>query len=67
MAKTRDQLSHTVSRDAWLKKQEAERISYAGKVPPRQTDWQTAGTYKCPELHHRSRGQADRPLTLNKR
>lgn len=67
MAKARDQLSHTVSRDASLKKQEAERISYAGKVPPRQTNWQTADNYKCPELHHRSRGQAARPVTLNAR
>ena len=67
MKKERDQLGHTVTRDKWLKKQEAERISYAGKVPPRRVNWKHAEPYKCPELHHRSSGQAARPVTLNAR
>lgn len=67
MKKKQDQLAHTVSRADWLKKQEAERISYAGKALPRRVNWQHAEPYKCPELHHRSAGQAARPLTLNTR
>ena len=67
MAVKKEKLSHTMAHDKWLKKQAAERISYAGKVPPRQINWQTSGEYKCPELHHRSRGAAVRPVTLNAR
>ena len=63
----RDCLSHTASREAWLQKHHGERVSYDGKAKPRQINWQTADSYDCPELHHRSAGQAARPVTLNTR
>ena len=67
MKKKQDQLAHTVSRDKWLEKQEAERISYDGKALPRRVNWMHSKSYDCPELHHRSAGQAARPVTLNTR
>ena len=43
-------------------------MSYSGAVatPPRM-DWKAGGTYTCPELQHRSRGQSVHSIVLGKR
>ena len=61
-------LAHPVAPSKWASIREAERVSYGGAVatPPR-LDWKAGGTYSCPELQHRSRGQSVHSIVLGKR
>lgn len=63
MAKTKTSagLSHPVEPTKWARIRDAERVSY-GTAEPIRTNWKTGGTYKCPELSHRS--AASRPPSL---
>ena len=61
-------LAHPVDPNKWARIRQAERVSYGGAVatPPR-ANWKAGGTYTCPELQHRSRGQSVHSIVLGKR
>ena len=61
-------LAHPVDPNRWASIRQAERVNYSGAVatPPRMS-WKETGTYTCPELQHRSRGQSIHSIVLGKR
>ena len=61
-------LAHPVDPNKWARIRQAERVTYGGAVatPPR-ANWKAGGTYTCPELQHRSRGQSVHSIVLGKR
>lgn len=61
-------LAHPVEPSKWARIREAERVSYASQVAtPVRMDWRAGAAYGCPELQHRSRGQAVHSIVLGKR
>lgn len=61
-------LAHPVEPSKWARIREAERVSYGGQVAaPLRMDWRAGAPYSCPELQHRSRGQAVHSIVLGKR
>lgn len=69
MTKRKDTaLAHPVEPGKWARIREAERVSYTAQVAtPMRMDWRTGPAYRCPELQHRSRGQAVTSVVLGKR
>lgn len=61
-------LAHPVAPGKWASIRQAERVNYGTAVatPPR-ANWKAGGTYACPELQHRSRGQTVHSIVLGKR
>ena len=59
-------LAHPVAPSRWAQIRQAERVDYDTAQPIRMS-WKTGGTYACPELKHRSRGQSVHSIVLGKR
>ena len=59
-------LSHPVEPSKWARIRNAERVSYGAALPIR-TNWQTAGTYACQELNHRSAPSQPPSLVMGQR
>ena len=68
MAKTKNTagLAHPVAPSRWAQIKQAERVDY-DTAQPISMSWKTGGTYACPELQHRSRGQSVQSIVLGKR